>query len=379
MPKPEKRTTTDLNGAPKNLELSLKEAVISTAIPLKIEFDDKVTPDDLKQEIIREDVSKPEITPQVKKPAPLSDIDIRPSLAEKLKKHGITTTGVLATMSAKQLANTVSGVGDTIAQRLVASAREYHGLGVKKARLVYAQQKSRRKISTGLTGLDGILQGGVETGVITEFYGAFNSGKTQLCHQLSVLVQRPVEEGGLDKACAWIDTEGTWYGDRPQAIATRFGMDPDAVLDGIYIARSYNSDEQMALTNQIIEELDEFNVGLIVIDSLIAHFRAEYIGRGTLASRQQTISNYLEMIQRPVSLAGVAVVVTNQVSANPDPYSPGGPERAVGGHVVSHATGHRVYLKGKSKSVTASVIDSPILPQDKCEFTITAGGLEDVK
>ncbi|MFW9991182.1 MAG: DNA repair and recombination protein RadA [Candidatus Odinarchaeota archaeon] len=314
----------------------------------------------------------------LKGPAPLSEIGIRPSIADKLIKAGVTTTGVLATMSAKHVAELVAGVGDTIASRLVSQAREYHGLGLTKGSHVHKQQKSRKRISTGLTGLDTILDGGIEGGVVTEFYGAFRSGKTQLCHQLSVRVQLPPEQGGLGKACAWIDTEGTWYADRPVAIAEHLGLNPDQVLDNIYIARSYNSEEQIALTNEIIEKMDELNIGLIIIDSLISHFRGEYIGRGTLAERQQTIGNYLEMLQRPITIAGVAVVVTNQVSANPDPYALGGPVQAVGGHVVAHSTTHRIYLKGKSKTVTATVIDSPILKPEKCEFKITEYGLADV-
>ncbi|MHA2296396.1 MAG: DNA repair and recombination protein RadA [Candidatus Hodarchaeales archaeon] len=316
----------------------------------------------------------------LRSPAPLSELGIRPSISEKLNKAGITTTGVLATMSAKQVADLVAGVGDTIAGRLVRQARDFHGLGLTSGRLIHAQQKARLKISTGLTGLDNILDGGIESGVTTEFYGAFKSGKTQLCHQLSVMVQLPPERGGFGKACAWIDTEGTWYADRPVAIAEKMGLDPNKVLDNIYIARTYNSEEQIALTNEIIEKLEELNIGLIVIDSLISHFRGEYIGRGTLAERQQTIGNYLEMLQRPVSLAGVSVVITNQVSANPDPYAVGviGGHVAVGGHVVAHSTTHRVYLKGKSKSVTAQIIDSPILKPEKCEFKITETGLKDV-
>jgi len=399
MAKPKKLDTSKIGGTTKP-SASLLAAVSKAATSSSTEEESTVQPDSADEkekeeqlpvkakktrkrkkkeiDIERADIPSPEITVPSKPPASLSEIGVRPSVAEKLKKAGVTTTGVLATMSAKQLADLVSGVGETIAKRLVNSARDYHGLGLKRATLVRAQHKSRKKISTGLKGLDGILDGGVETGVITEFYGAFKSGKTQLCHQLSILVQRPESEGGLGKACAWIDTEGTWYPGRPIAIAERFGMDPDKVLDNIYIARSYNSEEQMALTNEVLENIEELNIGLIIVDSLIAHFRGEYIGRGTLAVRQQTIGNYLELLQRPISIAQVAVVVTNQVSSSPDPYAVGGPEQATGGNIVSHATGHRINLRGKSQSVTAKIIDSPILKQDKCDFKITEGGLEDI-
>ncbi|MFW9997873.1 MAG: DNA repair and recombination protein RadA [Candidatus Odinarchaeota archaeon] len=382
MPPPKKKETPDLTETAsepdspvlKDLSTPLSMPSLGTTTG-EIASDKNEVPETVAEE--RTD-SVQIISPQ-KKPASLTEIGIRPSVVEKLKKSGVSNTGVLATMSPKQLADLVAGIGEMTAQKFIAEAREYHGLGVKKGSLVRAQEKARKKISTGLTGLDKILNGGVETGVVTEFYGAFKSGKTQLCHQLSVLVQRPEEAGGLNKSCAWIDTEGTWYSERPVKIAEKFGMDPDQVLDNIYVARSFNSDEQISLTNEIIENLDEFNVGLIIVDSLISHFRGEYIGRGTLATRQQTIGNYLEMLQRPIAIAGVAVVVTNQVSANPDPYALGGPERATGGHVVAHSTNHRVHLVGKSKAVTAQVVDSPVLPPAKCEFVITENGLEDVK
>jgi len=327
--------------------------------------------------------SKKEILPEgpslLKKTAPLAELGMQPSVTKKFTNAGINNTGVLAVMSIKQVADIVAGVGEMTARKWVSAARDYHGLGLKKASALDKEQRSRKKITTGLDGLDRLLGGGIETGVITEFYGAFKSGKTQLCHQLSVIVQLPENKGGLDKNCAWIDTEGTWYAQRPKAIAERFGLDSNKVLDRIFIARSYNSEEQIAMTNEIVEKIDEYNIGLIIIDSLIAHFRGEYIGRGTLATRQQTISNYLEMLARPISVAGVAVVVTNQVSANPDPYAVGGPERAVGGHVVAHSTTHRIHFKGKSKSVTASIIDSPILKPDKCDFAIMDDGLHDLK
>jgi len=320
----------------------------------------------------------PEPGSRLKMAAPVTVLDIKPSVAEKLKKVGITTTGILATMTATQLSAVVAGVGDTIAKRMVAQAREYHGLGLKQGSEIYEIQAARKKMSTGVTGLDKILGGGIETGVITEFYGAFRSGKTQICHQLSVMVQLPPEQGGLGKNCAWIDTEGTWYAERPLAIAENLGFDKKKVLDNIFVARTYNSEEQMALTNEVIEKLDELNIGLIIIDSLIAHFRGEYVGRGTLALRQQTIGNYLELLHRPIELAGVAVVMTNQVSANPDPYAVGGPVRPVGGHVVAHSTTHRIFLKGKKTTNSAEIIDSPVLPQDKCEFRIMPEGVADI-
>lgn len=379
MPLPEAKEITEIEIKPLEDKKTTKKTKRKTTAKKKAETtatDEKIA------KTVDESQAEVTILPEgssLKRTGPLSELKMQPSIAKKFAESGINNTGILAVMSIKQVSDIVAGVGEMTARKWISAARDYHGLGLKKASDLDLEQRSRKKITTGMTGLDRLLGGGIETGVITEFYGAFKSGKTQLCHQLSVIVQLPESQGGLGKNCAWIDTEGTWYAQRPKAIAGRYGQKADKILDNIFIARSYNSEEQIAVTNEIIEKLNEYNIGLIVIDSLIAHFRGEYIGRGTLATRQQIIVNYLEMLARSISVSGVAVVVTNQVSANPDPYAVGGPERAVGGHVVAHSTTHRIYLKGKSKSVTASVIDSPILKPDKCDFAIMEDGLHDLK
>ena len=84
----------------------------------------------------------------------------------------------------------------------------------------------------------------METGSLTELYGEFRTGKTQLCHTLSVICQLPVEQGGGEGKALYIDTEGTFRPERLAQISQRFGLDPNEVMDNIAYARAYNSEHQ---------------------------------------------------------------------------------------------------------------------------------------
>jgi DNA repair protein RadA len=238
------------------------------------------------------------------------------------------------------------------------------------------------KISTGSKALDKLLGGGIETQAITEVFGEFGSGKTQLAHTLAVMVQKPPEEGGLGGSVIWIDTENTFRPERIRQIAEARGLDPDEVLKNIYVARAFNSNHQMLLVEkaeEIIKERASTDrpVKLLVVDSLMAHFRSEYVGRGSLAERQQKLAKHLADLHRLADLYDIAVFVTNQVQAKPDAFF-GDPTRPVGGHILAHSATLRIYLrKGKAGKRVARLIDSPHLPEGEAIFRITEKGAED--
>ena len=73
----------------------------------------------------------------------------------------------------------------------------------------------------------------METGSLTELYGEFRTGKTQLCHTLCVICQLPVEQGGGEGKALYIDTEGTFRPERLSQISQRFGLDPNDVMDNV--------------------------------------------------------------------------------------------------------------------------------------------------
>jgi len=243
------------------------------------------------------------------------------------------------------------------------------------------KRKELFHITTGSKNLDKLLGGkGIETKSITEAFGAFGSGKTQLALSLAVGVQLPVENGGANGKAVYIDTEGTFRPERIRAFAEGIGANPDKVLKNILVARAFNSDHQMLLLDKVNELIREGEpIRLMIVDSLTAHFRAEYSGRGQLADRQQRLNRYLHNLMKIAEQNNLAVYVTNQVMSDPAQLF-GDPTKAIGGNIVGHACTYRMYLRrGKKDSRVAKLIDSPNLPDNETVFMIEAGGLRDVE
>jgi len=303
---------------------------------------------------------------------------VGPKAAQKLRDAGYFDLMAIATASPTELAM-VCEIGEGQAAKIIEAARKQLKMGFERADELYEKRKGVVKITTGSKELDRLLGGGVETRAITEAYGPFGSGKTQLGLQLAVNVQLPEEEGGLSGACLFIDTESTFRPERVAQIAKARGLDPKQVLANIYVGRAFNSDHQILLAEKAKEIIPEKNIKLIVIDSLTSHFRADYIGRGELATRQQKLNRHLHFLQRLADAYNLAIYVTNQVMARPDILF-GDPTQAVGGHVLAHAAMFRLYLrKGKEDKRIARLVDSPHLPEGEAVFRITERGIEDVK
>ena len=222
-----------------------------------------------------------------------------------------------------------------------------------------------------------MLGGGFESQSIVELFGEFGSGKTQIAHQLCVMVQLPKEKGGVEGDAFYIDTENTFRPERIVQMAEGFELDPDEVLSRIHVARAYNSSHQMLLVDKVKELSKDAPARLLVVDSLTAHFRAEYVGRGALADRQQKLNKHMHDLLRWADLNNGIVCVTNQVSAKPDAFF-GDPTRPIGGHIVGHTATFRIYLrKSKGPKRIARLIDSPHLPEGEAVFTITKEGVRD--
>jgi len=208
-----------------------------------------------------------------------------------------------------------------------------------------------------------------------------NSGKSSLAHELAVTVQLPKEKGGAEGSCVWIDTESTFRPERIKQIAEGSGLNPQEVLKNIKVARAFNSDHQMLMVEKVDELIknEKFPVKLVIVDSLMSHFRADFTGRGTLAERQQKVNKHMHALLRLADTHNLIVYVTNQVMAKPDMFF-GDPTTAIGGHIVGHNSTVRVYLrKGKKGTRVAKVIDAPHLPESECVFQVTESGLRDVK
>jgi len=301
---------------------------------------------------------------------------VGPATAVKLKESGFATLEALAVASPKELSTAVD-IGETTAQKIIQAAREQLEIGYSTALEFYDTRKAVGRITTGSQQLDSILGGGVETNAITEFYGAFRSGKTQLCHELCIKVQLPPENGGLGGAALYVDTEGTFRPERLVQMMEKEDLEIDSTLQNIVYARAYNSDHQMLLVEETPTIAKEKNIKLVIVDALTSYFRSEYTGRGTLAERQQKLNKHLHQLLRLAEVHNLAVVVANQVMSRPDMFF-GDPTTPVGGHIVAHACTTRVYLrKSKGDRRIARVIDSPCLPEAEAVFVIKEEGIGD--
>jgi len=305
---------------------------------------------------------------------------IGPAVAAKLESAGVFDMMSLAVMSPSSLGDS-AGVSSAVARKAIQAARNMLDLGFVDGTEFAKRRANISYITTGSKQFDELLGGkGVESRAITEAFGAYGSGKTQLGLTLAVNTQLPADKGGTNGKAVFIDTEGTFRPARIKQIAEGIGANPEKVLKNIFVARAFNSDHQVLLLEKITEMIKAGEpIKLLIVDSLTAHFRAEFAGRGQLADRQQKLNRYMHDIMKLAETYNLAVYVTNQVMANPAQMF-GDPTTAIGGNIVGHASTYRLYLRrGKQGSRVAKLIDSPNLPDNECVFWVTNNGVVDDK
>jgi len=295
--------------------------------------------------------------------------------AEKLEQAGYRDMMAIAVANIGELVET-AGVSEAVARKMINAARDSMKMGFETGMDVLKKRELVYRISTGSRAFDAMMEGGFETGAITECFGEFGSAKTQIGHILAVNILK----ADPDAYAVYVDTENTFRPERIQQLAAGAGIDAEDALSRIMVARAFNSDHQMLLVEKIETLLTEQKkkVKLVVVDSLTAHFRAEFIGRGTLSERQQKLNRHMHALSKIANTNNICVYVTNQVMAKPDQFF-GDPTQAIGGHVVAHASTFRIYLrKGKKGTRVAKLIDAPNLPDAECGFEVTEGGLKDL-
>ena len=241
---------------------------------------------------------------------------------------------------------------------------------------LYEKRKQEERISTGSKNLDDLFIGGIETGSVTEIYGEYGTGKTQLCHTLSVLVQQSRSQGGLNGKAIYIDSENTFRPERIVSIANARNLNPYKSLENIIVAKAYNSAHQELILEETGPVIDSNNVKLLIVDSAVAHYRAEFLGRATLSERQQKLNKFMHVLVRIAETYAVAVLATNQIQSSPDAIF-GDAYRPAGGHVVAHTSTYRVYLKRSGKNRIARMVDSPYHPESEVLFTLSELGVTD--
>ncbi|GAB6055449.1 DNA repair and recombination protein RadA [Methanobacterium alkalithermotolerans] len=297
--------------------------------------------------------------------------------AQKLRDAGFGDMMRLATATGKELA-VKAEIGEGVADKVIEAARKAEQIDFETALDVMERRKDVGRITVGSEAFNELIGGGIETQAITEVFGEFGSGKSQISHELAVTIQLPPEKGGLDAECVFIDTENTFRPERIEQIANGFELDIEEVLKKIHIARAFNSNHQILMAEKVNELIQSgVNIRLLIVDSLTAHFRAEYVGRESLANRQQKLNQHLHTLQNIANTYNTAVFVTNQVQARPDAFF-GSPTKAIGGHVLGHAATYRIWLKkGLAGKRIARLVDSPHLPEGESVFKITTEGIVD--
>jgi DNA repair protein RadA len=302
---------------------------------------------------------------------------VGPATAQKLRELGYHTVESLAMATVRELEPV--GVSEKKAQQVIQAARSNVGISFIRADQLLKQRQNVARLTTGSKALDKIVDGGLETQTISEFYGEYGSGKSQVCHQLCVNVQLPIEKGGLNGGALYVDTENTFRLERIVQMSKHLGLDPEQVVKNIIYAEAYTSDHQMFLLENADEIIKANNIKLIIVDSLTAHFRSEYIGREMLASRQQKLNKHMHKLTALARAFNAVAVVTNQVMAKPDQFF-GDAIHPIGGNIVGHTSQTRLYLRRASHGPIriARLVSSPYLPEGEEILKVTENGIEDV-
>lgn len=302
---------------------------------------------------------------------------VGPATAQKLRDMGYHTIESLAMATARELEP--AGISDKKAYAVIEIARSSIGVSFIRADELLKLRKDVLRLTSGSKVVDKLLGGGLETQTITEFYGEYGSGKSQICHQLCVNVQLPPEKGGLGGSVLYVDTENTFRTERIVSMSKHLGLNPEEVAKNIIYAEAYTSDHQVFLLENADEVIKANNIKLIIVDSLTAHFRSEYLGREMLAPRQQRLNKHMHKLIGLARAFNAVAVVTNQVMAKPDVFF-GDAVQPIGGNIVGHTSHTRIYLRRASHGPVriARLVSSPYLPEGEEIFKITENGIEDV-
>ena len=307
---------------------------------------------------------------------------IGPSTFQKLERHGFGDYKSCA-YSTPETIREESGVGEETAKKVYLKSCEELGLGEPINGLErFENEQKRRTITFGVKSLDDLLGGsGIRSQELTCCAGKFSSSKTQIGFQLLVNSMLPVEEGGLgeDNKVVFFDQEHTFSGSRITQLAKAKGLDPKKVLKNTTYYRLDNSLLQIRALQRFQQRNETSEYGLIIVDSLMYHFRNDYSGRSRLANRQQIINDYLHKLQLLSIKDNSCVYLTNQIQTNPGLLY-GDPDKMIGGNIVGHMLNPNIWLrKLKGSTRKARIKDSSDLPDDEAVYQVTDKGLEELE
>jgi DNA repair protein RadA len=305
-------------------------------------------------------------------------------IARKLKDHNINTVEALASQTLDQLKMKLPGVPESQIKTVQVAVWKEMGYWWTPGKKLGDLRKSELVFPTGCKAMDDLLGGGIRSRCITEFAGAFATGKTETLE--SVLVHNLAEHS--DYSAVWFDTEETFKDVRIQEIAKERNLDINSILDRLIYTPVMHTQHFQEMVDQADIMIKARNVKMIFVDSMIASLRSEYVGRETLWQRQQLLGSILRKLFNYARGFNLALVVTNQVVAKPNAFLSGDPldqESPTGGNIIAHGAEARVYLRKvhggtieKRRVRIARLIDSSWLPEGECRFRIGKAGIEDI-
>lgn len=313
----------------------------------------------------------------------IQDIEgVGPTTAKKLREAGIFSVMDLAVAGVEDLAVDINASKDSAASFIMAAQKLLRESDVLNKEFITADTalKKRRSLlrcSTGSSMLDDLFLGGIETQAVTELYGEFGSGKSQICHTMCITAGQPIELGGLNSGIIYIDTEGTFRPERLEQISSSRNIDPVNALQNVAVCKVYNSAHLELIVKNLGKYIDDYKAKLVIVDSIISLHRAEFSGRGTLADRQQRLNTIMHKLLRISEIYNIAIIVTNQVQSAPDTFF-GDPTKPTGGNVIGHASTYRVYLRKSGENRIAKMIDSPYHPYSEVRFTVNEKGTDNI-
>ncbi|KAG0252268.1 recombinase rad51 [Mortierella polycephala] len=305
----------------------------------------------------------------------LEECGIQTADIKKLKDAGYYTVESIAYTPKKALL-LIKGISEAKADKIITEVP----MGFTTATEFHQRRSGMLQITTGSGELDKLLGGGIETGAITELFGEFRTGKSQICHMLAVTCQLPMAMNGGEGKCLYIDTEGTFRPERLLAISQRYNLNGEEVLDNVAYARAYNTDHQMNLLVQAAAMMSESRFALLIVDSATSLYRTDFSGRGELSARQMHMARFLRNLQRLADEFGVAVVITNQVVAQVDGMAmfSADSKKPIGGNIMAHSSTTRLSLrKARGENRVCKIYDSPCLPESESQFSIGPHGISD--
>ena len=339
---------------------------------------DKVLGDDDDEEVVMHQDQESE----EKEFHPIEELEehgIAANDVKRLEEAGFKSLEAISYVLKKSITN-IKGLTEAKADKIQKVIQDILKVDQIKPSIIALEERKRlTRIRTGSKELDDLLGGGFESCSLTELFGEFRTGKTQLCHTLCVTCQLPRSDGGGEGKAIYIDTEGTFRPEKLAPIAERFGLDPKETIENVFYARAFNSDHQNRLLLQVCAIMAQQKFSLLIVDSATALYRTDYSGRAELSTRQMNLAKFLRNLQKIADEHKCVVLLTNQVVATVDGNAFGGNDKKpIGGHIMAHACQTRLYLKkGQKNNRICKIYDSPSLPEAEAGFSINEYGIDD--